>query len=382
MNKLKTHLTLAAFACLAAFFSPTNAHAQTGGAIYACYNDSSGKLHVVQSPSDCKSNETLLSFNLQGPKGDKGDPGPQGPKGDKGDVGPAGSQGVKGDTGAQGPQGLKGDKGDPGPVGPQGPQGEQGVQGMQGEQGPKGDTGAQGPQGEKGEKGDTGEQGTQGAQGLTGPKGDKGDQGAQGATGAQGPKGDAGTQGPAGPQGSQGEKGADGQSVTGIAIPPGDPNCPNGGVMYASTSGNHFVCNGDPGPQGATGAQGPEGPQGPSGNGLLGTYDTGWVFFSAGSSRTFVHNLGTTKLIVKTYYASCPTFNCTGPMQEVSTTLHNFNDGQTDIRVGAVVKAINAVQFLLQTGDRGITNVLDSPAGNSVVAIPSGYLRVIAIALQ
>ena len=61
-----------------------------------------------------------------------------GPKGDKGDTGPQGLQGPKGDTGPQGPQGLKGDKGD---TGLQGPQGERGLQGIQGVQGPKGDKG-------------------------------------------------------------------------------------------------------------------------------------------------------------------------------------------------------------------------------------------------
>lgn len=52
-----------------------------------------------------------------GPKGDKGDTGPQGlqgPKGDKGDTGPQGPQGLKGDKGDTGLQGPQGDKGDPG----------------------------------------------------------------------------------------------------------------------------------------------------------------------------------------------------------------------------------------------------------------------------
>lgn len=61
--------------------------------------------------------------DVQGPKGDKGDIGPQGPKGDTGATGP---QGPKGNTGATGPQGPKGDKGD---TGPQGPKGETGAPG-------------------------------------------------------------------------------------------------------------------------------------------------------------------------------------------------------------------------------------------------------------
>ena len=139
-----------------------------------------------------------------------------GPKGDKGDTGPQGEQGPKGDTGATGPQGErglqgeKGEKGDAGTTswngitdkptnlatetfvtqkiaeasfsggsvdlsgyatieyvveeinkieltpGPQGPQGERGLQGEQGPKGDKGDTGEQGPQGERGLQGEPG----------------------------------------------------------------------------------------------------------------------------------------------------------------------------------------------------------------------------------
>lgn len=46
-----------------------------------------------------------LRGTFRGPKGDKGDQGPQGPKGDTGETGP---QGPKGDTGPQGPQGPRG----------------------------------------------------------------------------------------------------------------------------------------------------------------------------------------------------------------------------------------------------------------------------------
>ena len=59
--------------------------------------------------------------NIQGPKGDTGDTGPQGPQGDTGDTGPQGPKGDTGDTGPQGPQGPKGDTGDTGPQGSPGP---------------------------------------------------------------------------------------------------------------------------------------------------------------------------------------------------------------------------------------------------------------------
>ena len=89
----------------AALLSPSAARAQSGNTIYGCYGNSNGQLRRVNSPAECKNNETALVWSIQGPKGDTGAPGPQGPQG---------IQGPKGDTGAQGPQGPKGDKGDPG----------------------------------------------------------------------------------------------------------------------------------------------------------------------------------------------------------------------------------------------------------------------------
>lgn len=100
-----------------------------------------------------------------------------------------GGKGPKGDKGDPGPQGVKGDTGNPGAAGAQGPKGDKGDQGIQGELGPKGDPGMQGAQGIKGDKGDIGPQGISGAQGATGP---------------QGP---AGQIGPAGPQGERGVSG-------------------------------------------------------------------------------------------------------------------------------------------------------------------------------
>lgn len=206
-----------------------------------------------------------------GSQGTRGEAGPQGETGAQGPTGPMGPQGLQGPQGEQGPQGLKGDQGDtgetgaPGPAGAQGPQGERGLQGEQGVQGltgPQGPQGATGPVGPQGERGTQGEIGPQGIAGPTGPQGSQGERGPQGETGAQGPQGATGPAGPQGTQGAQGERGLQGeagQSVTGIYVPAGDANCPNGGTMYTSASGNHFVCNG------ATGAQGETGPQGANG---------------------------------------------------------------------------------------------------------------------
>lgn len=67
--------------------------------------------------------------NIQGPKGDKGDTGPQGLRGIQGE------KGATGERGATGPQGVKGDTGERGPQGLQGPKGDTGLQGPRGEQG-------------------------------------------------------------------------------------------------------------------------------------------------------------------------------------------------------------------------------------------------------
>jgi len=67
-----------------------------------------GVMHMIGDSfkrSDCKKNEQIISFNTQGPKGDKGDVGPRGLKGEKGVVGP---QGIAGPMGPIGPQGLPG----------------------------------------------------------------------------------------------------------------------------------------------------------------------------------------------------------------------------------------------------------------------------------
>lgn len=98
---------------------------QASNTIYACVKKN-GDPTLVTEGARCKPNETLVSWNIVGPrgaKGDKGDTGPQGPKGDKGDTGP---QGPKGDTGAAGAPGAPGAQGPAGLQGPQGPPGQSG----------------------------------------------------------------------------------------------------------------------------------------------------------------------------------------------------------------------------------------------------------------
>jgi hypothetical protein len=54
---------------------------------YACVIDSSGAMRLVGEGDTCRSNETQISWNAQGPKGDQGDKGDKGDTGDQGDPG-------------------------------------------------------------------------------------------------------------------------------------------------------------------------------------------------------------------------------------------------------------------------------------------------------
>src|SRR5262249_54024485 len=88
----------------------------TTSVIYACQrtdgSDSDGVARLVASPSSCRSNERVISWNVQGPAGS---PGPAGATGPAGPPGPAGAPGPEGPPGETGPAGLDGP---PGPMGP------------------------------------------------------------------------------------------------------------------------------------------------------------------------------------------------------------------------------------------------------------------------
>ena len=81
----------------------------SAGVISGCYLRSGGTLRVIDpATTTCRVGEVLLTWNVQGPKGDTGPAGPAGPQGPAGPEGPAGPQG------AQGPQGATGETGAPG----------------------------------------------------------------------------------------------------------------------------------------------------------------------------------------------------------------------------------------------------------------------------
>lgn len=85
--------------------------------VYACASPI-GQLRQVDCPAACRPNETAVEWNIVGPEGEAGPPGPIGPQGEVGSPGPQGPAGPQGEVGPQGPAG---------PAGSAGPQGEAGA---------------------------------------------------------------------------------------------------------------------------------------------------------------------------------------------------------------------------------------------------------------
>ena len=69
-------------------------YAQESNVIQGCYHTKSGTLRRVESPSDCTSKETPISWNIFGPRGSQGDKGDPGPQGEPGPQGPPGETDV------------------------------------------------------------------------------------------------------------------------------------------------------------------------------------------------------------------------------------------------------------------------------------------------
>jgi Collagen triple helix repeat (20 copies) len=231
----------------------------------------------------------IITGNIRGPTGMKGDDGDQGATGMKGDDGDQGATGMKGDDGDQGATGMKGDDGDQGATGMKGPTGDFGAQGETGPTGIRGslwdsNTGApsatggnsgdqyldtetgdvyewngttwiitgniRGPTGPTGMKGDDGDQGPTGTPGMAANTGCTGPTGETGPTGLPGTAANTGCTGPTGAIGDQGETGPTG--IPGMAANTGCTG-PTG-------------MKGDDGDQGQTGMQGDIGPTGMKGD--------------------------------------------------------------------------------------------------------------------
>lgn len=211
------------------------------------------------------------------------------------------------------PQGPKGNRGDIGPQGPIGPKGDKGDTGIQGERGPKGDAGIQGITGPQGIQGPPGPKGSQGEKGAQGPRGIQGlpgknlefkwfENGILGVriegeneyikTNLKGPQGLTGQQGPIGSQGKTGKPFSISKVYPSIetmnndfnnkeiengafVIINSDVNNPDNAKLYVKgiTSYKYITdlsgangIQGPPGPRGAQGIQGNPGPKGEPGD--------------------------------------------------------------------------------------------------------------------
>src|SRR6478609_4903390 len=77
--------------------------------INACVKDN-GDVRIANA-SDCKQNESALTWSVVGPQGETGAPGPAGPQGPQGETGAPGKDGVDGLPGPKGADGTNGHDG-------------------------------------------------------------------------------------------------------------------------------------------------------------------------------------------------------------------------------------------------------------------------------
>ena len=199
------------------------------GAIRACYVPRAGLLYVINEPQLLLSCLTVpvqhsgISWDRQGPKGDKGPagaagpPGTDGAAGDKGLPGPAGRQGPVGDQGSPGDKGVPGAAGAGGDKGPTGDKGPAGLAGAVGDRGTAGDAGVGGTQGLAGDKGPTGIPARPAKRELpatTGPQENRARPATRARRDHRVPAGDKGPEGDKGPTGDKGPIGAQGPTGT------------------------------------------------------------------------------------------------------------------------------------------------------------------------
>jgi hypothetical protein len=73
--------------CIMSFFTICSCFAQNN-TIYACITKATGNIRIVSAPTQCKSSEGLIQWNVAGPAGPPGPAGPQGPPGPPGPATP------------------------------------------------------------------------------------------------------------------------------------------------------------------------------------------------------------------------------------------------------------------------------------------------------
>jgi Lamin Tail Domain/Collagen triple helix repeat (20 copies) len=134
-------------------FATERSPARRADAVITACVKKKGQMRLVRNAAACTRRESVVTWNVMGPKGDPGPAGPAGDRGPSGAVGPPGPAGPVGPVGAQGATGAVGPAGSPGPAGPQGPAGPAGARGDDGAPGAAGPAGPAGPQGPKGDPG-------------------------------------------------------------------------------------------------------------------------------------------------------------------------------------------------------------------------------------
>ena len=81
-NNPLTMICLCVCLCAAALIAFVTVYAAPApSTIQACYDNANGNLRRVTSASQCRHNETPISWNIAGPAGPRGPAGPQGPAG-------------------------------------------------------------------------------------------------------------------------------------------------------------------------------------------------------------------------------------------------------------------------------------------------------------
>ncbi len=81
-NNPLTMICLCVCLCAAALIAFVTVYAASApSTIQACYDNANGNLRRVTSASQCRHNETPISWNIAGPAGPRGPAGPQGPAG-------------------------------------------------------------------------------------------------------------------------------------------------------------------------------------------------------------------------------------------------------------------------------------------------------------
>jgi len=109
----------------------------------------------------------------------------------------------------------------------------------------------------------------------------------------------------------------------------------------------------------------------------LKVYDSGWFYVTRGQTYTKTHNLGTTKMIVKMYYADDASGN---NMEELNGAQRDDVANECFHTYGGYAKNITPSTFAIQSAEEYVHMRMDNRGDANCKT--SGYYRIIAIALE